>query len=179
MNPVADSALVDSIPSGGPDFITDWEPMCKQQKSSHKALAHGVCVPRWDRRLKKMHVREDTWLLKDYLCLQDACKCFNFRFLQFRVHSWNWGRWPSELKRKYETAASLWLPVALVLWTQIEAAINLCERKKSLYFKSCKWAWPCSRDLEIYLFTPGCEQPAKGRHVPFGGQRSSYWSGNQ
>lgn len=44
--PVADSALVDSIPSGGPDFITDRESICKQQKSPHIALTHGLHMPR-------------------------------------------------------------------------------------------------------------------------------------
>lgn len=40
--PAADSVLVDSIPSGGPDFITDRESICKQQKSPHIALTHGM-----------------------------------------------------------------------------------------------------------------------------------------
>lgn len=83
----------------------------------------------WDWRLKQTHVRKDVWLLKDYLCLQDACKCSNFLFLWFRVHSWNEGCWPIELLEKYETAASLRLAVALLLGTQTETAINLSEKK--------------------------------------------------
>lgn len=46
------------------------------------------------------------------------------------------------LLEKYETAASLRLPVALLLWTQIETAINLSEKKKSPYLKSCKRVRP-------------------------------------
>lgn len=127
-NPAADSASVDSIPSGGLDFIIDGESICKQQKFPHIALTHGMR----DWRLKQMHGRNTMWLLKDYLCLQDACKCCNFLFLWFRVHSWNGGRWPFELLEKYETAASVWLPATLLLWTQIETAINLSEKKISL-----------------------------------------------
>lgn len=44
VNPVADSVLADSFSSGGPDFITDRESICKQQKSPHIALTHGVCM---------------------------------------------------------------------------------------------------------------------------------------
>lgn len=44
LNPGADSALADSISSGGLDFITVRESICKQQKSPsrprHHALAH-------------------------------------------------------------------------------------------------------------------------------------------
>lgn len=47
LNPVADSALADSISSGGLDFITDRESICKQQKSLHIALTHGMRVPIW------------------------------------------------------------------------------------------------------------------------------------
>ena len=43
VNPVADSALVDSFPSGGPDFIIDRESICKQQKSPLIALTHRMC----------------------------------------------------------------------------------------------------------------------------------------
>lgn len=89
-NPVADSPLVDSIPSGGPDFITDWEPMCKQQKSPHIALTHGVCLPRWDRRLKETHVKVDIWLLRDYVCLRDACERFNFSLSAIQGSQLKW-----------------------------------------------------------------------------------------
>lgn len=51
--PAADSVLGDSIPSGGLHFITDMESDCKQPKSPHIALKHGM--PRWDRcMLQKM-----------------------------------------------------------------------------------------------------------------------------
>lgn len=44
VNPAADSVLVDSLPAGGPDFITDRESICKQQKSPLIALTHGMCM---------------------------------------------------------------------------------------------------------------------------------------
>lgn len=52
--------------------------------------------------------------------------------LWFRVRSWDGGCWPFELSEKYETAASLWLPIALLLCTQMKTAINLSGEKKSL-----------------------------------------------
>lgn len=173
--PAAASALVDSVPSGGLYFITDRESICKQQKSPHIALANGMCRPRWDWGLRRTCVRQDTGLLRDYLCLQDACKCSNFLFLWFRVHSWNGGCWPFELLEKYETAASLRLPGALLLWTKTEIAINLSEKKKLkklLYSKSCKWARPWNRGLEIsplhiwlWVTSQGTSRPFRGSEV--------------
>lgn len=64
---------------------------------------------------------------------KDACKFSNFLFLWFRIRGWNGGDWPFELLEKYETAASLRLPVALLLWTQTETVINLSWKKKPLF----------------------------------------------
>lgn len=96
--------------------------------NSKRLLKKHLHVARWDCRLKQMHVRRDMWLLKDYLSLQDACKCFNFLFPLSRVHSWNRGHWPFERLEKHETAVSLRQPATLLLWTQIEIVINLSEK---------------------------------------------------
>lgn len=58
--------VADSLPPGGLDFITDGESICKQQKSPHIAFTHGMWTPRWDCRLKQMHVRRDTWIISVY-----------------------------------------------------------------------------------------------------------------
>lgn len=115
VNPAADVALLDSIPSGGLDFITDKESICKQQKSPHIALTHGMFIPRWDWRLKQTHVWKNMWLLKDYHCLQDACKRSNFLFLWFMVHSWNGGCWPLGLWKNMKQLRVSDCPLPLVV----------------------------------------------------------------
>lgn len=109
-------------------------------------------IQRWDYRLKRD--RKYVWRLIDYVCLWDTCESSNFLFstipgLQLKC-------WSFELMEKYETAVSLRLAVAVLLWTKTETAINLSE-KKMLHFKSCKWVRPWNRSLEISLATSGCE----------------------
>lgn len=93
-----------SLPTGSPSA------------NSRSLLTRGMCVLGWGQRLKRRHVRNDVWPCRDYLCLQDACKCSNFLCLWFTAEMEAAGL--SGLLVKYETTHSLRLPAALYLLTQ-------------------------------------------------------------
>lgn len=148
MNPAADSALLDSNPSGGPNSITDRESISKNSKSPFITHSHMVCECRdetgdWNTIVNTCGDSQIISVSKIHVNVPI------YSFLWFQARSWNEGWWSFEPLEKYETAASLRLAVALLLWTQTETAINLNEKTKSFTLNHVN-EW--DREIEAWRF---------------------------